>query len=82
MPGNDCHRRGRARPAAEDGPRSANVVGAVSPVFSRRIGVHPNVTSGPFIVSLMDIPAILMYFYVAAAILRAARREAPAFTPP
>ena len=51
-------------------------------MFSRRIGVHPNVTSGPFIVSLMDIPAILMYFYVAAAILRAARREAPAFTPP
>ncbi len=49
----------------------ANVVGAMLPLLFKRIGVDPAVTSGPFIASMMDVSAILIYFSVAGSILRA-----------
>ena len=51
----------------------ANCVGAMLPLLFRRIGVDPAVTSGPFIASTMDISAIIIYFSIATAILRAMR---------
>jgi len=50
----------------------ANLLGSMLPLFFKRIGVDPAVTSGPFIASIMDVSAILVYFSIAAAILHAA----------
>jgi magnesium transporter len=47
----------------------ANIMGSMLPFFFKRVGVDPAVTSGPFIASLMDVSAILIYFTVAAGIL-------------
>ena len=49
----------------------ANVLGSMLPFFFKRVGVDPAVTSGPFIASIMDVSAILVYFTIAAAILHA-----------
>jgi len=49
----------------------ANLLGSMLPLFFKRIGVDPAVTSGPFIASIMDVSAILVYFSIAAAILHA-----------
>lgn len=50
----------------------ANILGSMLPLLFKRIGVDPAVTSGPFIASVMDISAILIYFSIAVAILHAA----------
>ncbi len=47
----------------------ANLVGSMLPFFFKRLGVDPAVTSGPFIASVMDVTAIMIYFTIAAAIL-------------
>jgi magnesium transporter len=49
----------------------ANVVGAMLPLLLKWIRVDPAVTSGPFIASMMDVSAIVIYFSVASSILRA-----------
>ncbi|HHH76146.1 MAG TPA: magnesium transporter [Phycisphaerae bacterium] len=47
----------------------ANLVGSMVPFFFKRLGVDPAVTSGPFIASVMDVSAILIYFSIATTIL-------------
>ena len=49
----------------------ANLIGSMLPFFFKRIGMDPAVTSGPFIASLMDVSAILIYFGTAILVLRA-----------
>ena len=48
----------------------ANLLGAMLPFFFKRVGLDPAVTSGPFIASLMDVSAILIYFSIAMTILK------------
>jgi len=50
----------------------ANILGSMLPLLFKRIGVDPAVTSGPFIASVMDVSAILIYFSIAMGILHAA----------
>ena len=47
----------------------ANLVGSMLPFFFKRVGLVPAVTSGPFIASMMDVAAILIYFSTAALVL-------------
>ena len=47
----------------------ANLIGSMLPFFFKRVGVDPAVTSGPFIASLMDVSAIVIYFSIATTIL-------------
>ena len=47
----------------------ANVVGSMLPFFFKRVGLDPAVTSGPFIASVMDVTAIVIYFSIAISIL-------------
>ena len=48
----------------------ANLLGSMLPFFFKRVGLDPAVTSGPFIASLMDVSAILIYFSIAMAVLK------------
>lgn len=50
----------------------ANLLGAMLPFVFKRLGVDPAVTSGPFIASVMDVMSILIYFGIAASVLRMA----------
>jgi magnesium transporter len=47
----------------------ANLLGAMLPFVFKKIGVDPAVTSGPFIASMMDISAIVIYFSIAMAVI-------------
>jgi len=47
----------------------ANLIGSMLPFAFKRVGLDPAVTSGPFIASIMDVSAILVYFSIATAIL-------------
>lgn len=47
----------------------ANLLGSLLPFFFKRIGVDPAVTSGPFIASLMDVSAIMIFYTIALSIL-------------
>jgi len=47
----------------------AHLVGSMLPFVSKRIGLDPAVTSGPFIASLMDVSGIVIYFSIAVSIL-------------
>jgi len=50
----------------------ANIIGSMLPFAFKRVGLDPAVTSGPFIASIMDVSAILVYFSIATAILHIA----------
>jgi magnesium transporter len=45
------------------------VVGALLPLFLKRVGFDPAVSSAPFIASLVDVCGIIIYFNVAKIIL-------------
>jgi len=47
----------------------ANIIGAMLPLLFRRVGVDPAVTSGPFIASVMDVSAIVIYFSIVAGVM-------------
>jgi len=47
----------------------ANLIGSMLPFFFKRIGMDPAVTSGPFIASVMDVTAIMIYFSIATTVL-------------
>ncbi|MDP6634060.1 MAG: magnesium transporter [Phycisphaerae bacterium] len=47
----------------------ANIIGSMLPFAFKRVGLDPAVTSGPFIASIMDVSAIVVYFSIATAIL-------------
>ncbi len=50
----------------------ANIIGSMLPFAFKRVGMDPAVTSGPFIASIMDVSAILVYFSIATAVLHIA----------
>ncbi|HSA57813.1 MAG TPA: magnesium transporter [Gemmatimonadaceae bacterium] len=45
------------------------VVGAMLPLFLRRIGIDPAIASSPFVASVVDVTGIVIYFTVAGRIL-------------
>ncbi len=47
----------------------ASMIGALLPLFIRRIGLDPAVSSTPFIASLLDVLGLLVYFAVARWVL-------------
>lgn len=46
------------------------LVGAMLPIVLRRIGLDPAVSSAPFVATLVDVSGIVIYFTIAAIILR------------
>jgi magnesium transporter len=48
----------------------ATVLGAMLPLVFKKIKLDPAVASGPFIASVLDIVALLIYFEIARAILK------------
>lgn len=48
------------------------IVGALLPMFFKRLGADPAVTSSPFIATLVDVTGIIIYFAVASVFLREA----------
>jgi magnesium transporter len=48
---------------------TGTVVGAMLPLFLRRVGVDPAIASSPFVASLVDVTGLLIYFNVARAVL-------------
>ena len=47
----------------------SNVVGAVIPLFAKRVGIDPAVVSAPLITTLVDASGLLIYMLIAKAIL-------------
>lgn len=48
----------------------AKIVGSTLPIFAKRIGFDPAVMASPFITTIVDALALLVYFQVASAILQ------------
>ncbi len=49
---------------------TANLVGALLPLFLRRIGLDPALTAGPFIATIIDAIGIAIYFQIAFLLMR------------
>ena len=47
----------------------ANIVGAILPIGAKKIGFDPAVMSSPFITTIVDAVSLLIYFWVAGALL-------------
>ncbi len=47
---------------------SGAFTGSLAPIFFKKIGVDPAVSSAPFLALLMDAVSLLIYFYIAALI--------------
>jgi magnesium transporter len=47
----------------------AKLVGCTLPIIAKRIGLDPAVMASPFITTIVDALALLVYFGVASAIL-------------
>jgi magnesium transporter len=48
----------------------ASVIGTAVPAFCERVGIDPAVSAGPFIVTLLDTAALLVYLGFATALLQ------------
>lgn len=48
---------------------AAKLVGSTLPLFAKRIGLDPAVMASPFITTLVDVVALLLYFVISAALL-------------
>jgi magnesium transporter len=46
------------------------VAGSMLPLLLKRVGLDPAVSSAPFVATLVDVTGIVIYFEVAARILR------------
>ena len=46
------------------------VSGSMLPIILKRLGMDPAVSSAPFVATLVDVTGIVIYFQVAARILR------------
>lgn len=46
------------------------IAGAMLPIFLRRLGLDPAVSSAPFVATLVDVTGIIIYFTIAATMLR------------
>jgi magnesium transporter len=55
-----------------------SMVGAILPIFFKKLGADPAVTSSPFIATLVDVTGIVIYFSVAHIFLAAAFEHAAA----
>ena len=47
----------------------AKVIGSSLPMFAKKIGFDPAVMASPFITTIVDACALLIYFYIAGAVL-------------
>ena len=47
-----------------------SLIGAMLPFFFRRIGFDPASASAPFVATLVDVTGLVIYFSVAATVLR------------
>ena len=48
---------------------AGSLVGAMLPLFFKRIGLDPAITSSPFIASLVDVTGIVLYLTIARLVL-------------
>jgi magnesium transporter len=46
------------------------VAGSMLPLLLKKVGMDPAVSSAPFVATLVDVTGIVIYFQVAAQILR------------
>jgi len=46
-----------------------NLVGSIFPLFLKRVGLDPAVSSAPFVATLVDITGLLIYFTIASLLL-------------
>jgi magnesium transporter len=47
----------------------AKLTGALLPIGAKRIGLDPAVMASPFITTLVDAVALVLYFFIAAALV-------------
>jgi magnesium transporter len=47
-----------------------SLAGSMLPFLLRRVGVDPATSSAPFVATLVDVTGLVIYFFVAAFILR------------
>lgn len=47
----------------------AKIVGCILPIFAKRLGLDPAVMASPFITTIVDAIALLVYFSIAVAVL-------------
>ena len=47
-----------------------SLMGAMLPFILRKVGMDPATSSAPFVATLVDVTGLIIYFLVAAAILR------------
>ena len=47
----------------------AKLIGCTMPVLAKRIGLDPAVMASPFITTLVDAIALLLYFFAASLVL-------------
>ena len=51
---------------------TANLAGALIPLFLKKINLDPALTAGPFIATIIDAVGITVYFQIAVLLLKAA----------
>ena len=47
----------------------AKLTGALLPIAAKRVGLDPAVMASPFITTLVDAVALVLYFFIAAALV-------------
>jgi magnesium transporter len=47
-----------------------NLVGSLFPIILKRVGLDPAVSSAPFVATMVDVTGLVIYFSVAAFLLR------------
>ncbi|HEY4798038.1 MAG TPA: magnesium transporter, partial [Bacteroidia bacterium] len=47
-----------------------NLIGSLLPIFLKRIGLDPATSSAPFVATMVDVTGLVIYFSVAALLLR------------
>jgi magnesium transporter len=47
----------------------ATTAGAFTPMLAKRVGLDPAVVSAPFITTFVDATGLLVYFFIAQAVL-------------
>jgi magnesium transporter len=46
----------------------ANIIGTVLPLILKKFRIDPAISAGPFISTIVDVTALLIYFEIAQAI--------------
>ena len=50
---------------------ASKLIGATLPIFAKRLGIDPAVMVSPFITTLVDAVALLLYFFISISLLPA-----------